>query len=181
MGCSHSSSPADDYLQTIDDASCVDYIPTINRCKVIDVYDGDTITVASRLPGSDTLYKFKVRLAGIDCPEKRTACTVSDRRHRCHQCAACLEKQISLYTTEVVRKMLLGKIVELSNVSTEKYGRLLATVLFDRVNVNEWLLTAGLAAPYDGNKKQNVDWLTRFHEAASARSSLTGEFPVPDF
>ena len=38
---------------------------------VIKVYDGDTITIANRLPliNDDTIYRFSVRLNGIDTPE----------------------------------------------------------------------------------------------------------------
>lgn len=36
------------------------------------VYDGDTITIATRLGGTGSLYRFSVRLLAIDTPEKRT-------------------------------------------------------------------------------------------------------------
>ena len=37
---------------------------------VIKVYDGDTITVASKLPFDNSpIYRFSIRLAGIDTPE----------------------------------------------------------------------------------------------------------------
>lgn len=38
--------------------------------KVIKVYDGDTITIASKMPYDNSpLYRFHVRLNGIDTPE----------------------------------------------------------------------------------------------------------------
>ena len=38
--------------------------------KVVKVYDGDTITVACKYPKrGNQLYRFSVRLAGIDAPE----------------------------------------------------------------------------------------------------------------
>ena len=53
-------------------ANTVPFIPPITRGKVIKVYDGDTLTIASRLPGNETLYRFSVRLGGIDCPEMKS-------------------------------------------------------------------------------------------------------------
>ena len=51
------------------------FIPPVSIAKVIKVYDGDTITVASRLPFTDErkdiIWRFSVRLNGIDCPEIR--------------------------------------------------------------------------------------------------------------
>ena len=42
----------------------------ISRGQVIKVYDGDTITIASKLPfESYPLYRLSVRLNGIDTPE----------------------------------------------------------------------------------------------------------------
>ena len=46
------------------------FIPPISSGFVVKVYDGDTITIASKLPyESSPLYRFSVRLNGIDCPE----------------------------------------------------------------------------------------------------------------
>jgi endonuclease YncB( thermonuclease family) len=47
-----------------------EFIPPVNKGIVIKVYDGDTITIASKLPIKNSpLYRFSVRLAGIDTPE----------------------------------------------------------------------------------------------------------------
>ena len=50
-----------------------EFIAPINSGRVIKVYDGDTITVASKIPGlkKSPIYKFSIRLNGIDCPEMR--------------------------------------------------------------------------------------------------------------
>ena len=49
------------------------FIPPVTSGKVIKVYDGDTITIASTLPFRDnrnTIYRFSVRLGDIDSPAK---------------------------------------------------------------------------------------------------------------
>ena len=42
---------------------------------------------------------------------------------------------------------------------TEKYGRLLADVLYDGINMNEWMIHNGYAVKYDGGKKnRDLKW-----------------------
>jgi len=50
------------------------YIPPIKKGRVIKIYDGDTITIAAKLPNfyfwnKSPIYRFNIRLNGIDCPE----------------------------------------------------------------------------------------------------------------
>jgi len=62
-----------DYLDTINYKDTIPYIPSITCGKVIKVYDGDTITIATKLPyESSPIYRFSVRINGIDCPEMKT-------------------------------------------------------------------------------------------------------------
>ena len=49
------------------------FIPNIKACKVIKVYDGDTITVATKLHETFPVHRFSVRLSGIDTPELRAS------------------------------------------------------------------------------------------------------------
>jgi endonuclease YncB( thermonuclease family) len=53
----------------------------------------------------------------------------------------------------------MGKNVTLENVSLEKYGRLLADVYCDGVNMNNWMLENKFAIPYDGGTKTRpLEW-----------------------
>ena len=116
------------------------FIPPITGGKVIKVYDGDTITVASKLPYENSeIYRFSVRIKGIDCPEIRT--------HNLE------EKEIALLAKNCVSELCLYKIVELKNLSTEKYGRVLADVYIENLNISDELIKNKLAVPYDGGKK----------------------------
>ena len=48
----------------------IPFIPPIESGQVIKVYDGDTITIATRLSYKDSpLYRFSIRLKGIDSAE----------------------------------------------------------------------------------------------------------------
>jgi endonuclease YncB( thermonuclease family) len=54
-------------------STAVKFVPPVSSGYVISVYDGDTITIASKLPYDlSPMYKFSVRLNNIDCPEIRT-------------------------------------------------------------------------------------------------------------
>jgi endonuclease YncB( thermonuclease family) len=127
-------------LQEADWDNTAPFIPPVTRGKVIKVYDGDTITIASKLPyKSSQMYRFSVRLRGIDSPEIKSK--------------SLAEKELAMNSKTCLSNLILGQIVELKNVSTEKYGRILADVYIDNVNVNTWMLENKLALPYDGGKK----------------------------
>ena len=125
-----------------DPRSIPTYVPPITGGTVVKVYDGDTITIATHVPGSRdrTVYKFSVRLAGIDCPELRSKSEDERARARASQ--------------QALSDAILGKRVTLTNTRTEKYGRLLCDVWDGGRHMNQWLLDQGLAVAYDGRKKK---------------------------
>ena len=51
----------------------------------------------------------------------------------------------------------MNKVVELKNVSTEKYGRLLADVYIGEIHVNSWMIDNNYAIPYDGKTKTKFE------------------------
>ena len=116
------------------------YIPKITCGKVIKVYDGDTITVAAYLPESNKqVYKFSVRLRGIDSAEIRGS--------------SATEKKHAIVARDALSERILDKYVNIKNVSTEKYGRLLADVYFEGTNMNKWMVSNNYAVEYDGGTK----------------------------
>jgi len=123
------------------------FVPPISCGQVIKVYDGDTITIASRIdmPNSP-LYRFSVRLNGIDAPEihGKTTC----------------EKEAAIYARDQLENLLLHRFVHLKNQKTEKYGRILADVYLGDLHINAWLIDEKLAVPYDGGTKMSPEsWL----------------------
>ena len=124
----------------IDWKDCIPFVPPVDKGIVIKVYDGDTITIASKLPYSGSLlYRFSVRLNGIDCPEIKA----KDE----------FEQECSQIAKKVMSDLILNKIVTLKNVQTEKYGRILADVYIDNLHLNTYLLEKRLAGAYDGGTK----------------------------
>lgn len=124
---------------------CKPFIPPIKKGIVIKVYDGDTITIASKLPYiSSPLYRFQVRLSGIDSPELKSKLKE--------------EKEAAMISQKALEKLLLYKTVYLKEVGLEKYGRILSNIYVDNGDkellfVNKWLLDNKYAIPYDGKTK----------------------------
>lgn len=123
----------------VDLKDSVAFVPPIEAGKVVKVYDGDTFTIITRLASNPTLYKFQIRMNGIDAPEIKTKVD--------H------EKQLALHSRDELSNLIFHKVVVLKNLSYEKYGRILADVYCNGIHVNEWMLHKSLAVRYDGGKK----------------------------
>ncbi len=113
--------------------------------RVVRVADGDTITilvsggtnpvasepVGSRVPRDRTspaVTQHKIRLQGIDAPEKSQAFGNASRKH--------------------LSSLVAGKNVSVKYTKRDKYGRILGTVFADGKDVNLEMLKAGLAWHY---------------------------------
>jgi len=125
----------------------IPFVPPVNSGEVIKVYDGDTITIATYLPYNNSpLYRFSVRLHGIDAPEIKGK--TED------------EKTAAKVSQQALESLILHKNVTLQDVGTEKYGRILAKVFYNEINLSEWMLKHNYAIPYDGGTKKGPDsWL----------------------
>ena len=125
--------------------SCYNFrVTKINR-----VVDGDTIDVTIDL-GFDLYKKERVRVAGVDTPEKRTR----DKE----------EKELGIDATNWLKDRLEAAIAgeEDLGIRTElvggvgKYGRLLGWLYIgdQEISLNEIMITEGYAWSYDGGTKQ---------------------------
>ena len=85
------------------------------------------------------LYRWSIRLDNIDTPEIKS---VSPEL-----------KKLAILARDELSKKIMGKRVVLENIKTEKYGRVLATVMYENENINQWLLEQNYAYKYDGKKK----------------------------
>jgi len=138
--------------------SCYNFrVVKINR-----VVDGDTIDVTIDL-GFDLYKKERVRVAGVDTPEKRTR----DKE----------EKALGLDATDWLKDKLNETIKgdEELIIRTElkggvgKYGRLLGWLYVgdSTLSLNEQMITEGYAWAYDGGTKQK-----NFEELREIRRSF---------
>ena len=114
------------------------------RCKVIDVYDGDTVTLI--IPWNKSVYKKKCRLVGMDSPEIRTKDLI--------------EKAAGYDAKEFLNKTIGGKIIWVECDDWDKYGRLLVVIYVNKSDLGTWgksvnklMIDKKLAYSYDGGTK----------------------------
>ena len=119
------------------------------EAKVVGVSDGDTITVL------DGRTRVKVRLNGIDCPEKRQA--------------------FGARAKQLTSELAFGKTVTVKPSGKDRYGRVLGEVVLPGGRVlNEELVAAGMAWHYTRYSKD--DALARLErQAREARVGVWSE------
>ncbi len=132
------------------------------------VVDGDTVDVTFDL-GFDLLKKERVRVAGVDTPEKRTR----DKEEKKLGLDATLWLEDKLADAKQADSSLTIR-TELDKGAKGKYGRLLGWIYVDNavVSLNELMVAEGYAWPYDGGTKQK-----NFEELREIRRSL-GTLPT---
>jgi micrococcal nuclease len=130
-----------DYLKEIDYNNTEKFIVPINHGKVVKVYDGDTITIASKLTNdkNSIIYRFSIRLKGIDSPEIKSKVEK--------------EKKLAEISRDALHSLIYGKIITLKNINTEKYGRVLADIYIENLHINNWMIESHYAIPYNGGTK----------------------------
>lgn len=124
------------------------------QLKVVSISDGDTFT------GLDSQNRqVKVRLHGIDAPEKAQAFGNVSRK--------------------ALGDLIEGKTVEAQQVDKDRYGRVVANVHISGTHVNRELVAKGLAWRYVQYDKKGE--FTQVEQAAkTARKGLwADEKPVP--
>jgi len=89
---------------------------------VVAIHDGDTISVRT---ARETI---RIRLEGIDCPEYR--------------------QPYSARAKQFTSGLVFGRVVTVEGRGEDQYGRLLARVRVDGVEINEALVRNGLAWHY---------------------------------
>lgn len=110
------------------------------RAHVIDVYDGDTLTVNIDLGFNMSLRGLKVRLHGIDTAEMKSKDPAL--------------KQKAVEARDWLRSQCLNNDVYLESFGLDKYGRWLGRIHTKAgVCCNEELVKLGLALEYDGGTK----------------------------
>jgi micrococcal nuclease len=107
------------------------------RAEIMRVIDGDTIVADIDLGFNIWLRDEHLRLHGIDTPEVST--------------------DEGKFIAAAVRERLEGKTLYICTVKAKRsdaeargsFGRYLAVVYDNGVNINEWLLESGQAVPHD--------------------------------
>lgn len=113
--------------------------------KVISIADGDTFTMLVNNQ------QIKIRLHGIDCPEKG--------------------QDFSIVAKEFLSSYVFEKVVTVQKMDIDRYGRTIGMVVIDGVNINEKLLAVGLAWHYKTYDKNPV-WSKMEDDAKKSKKGL---------
>ena len=92
--------------------------------KVVAVFDGDTVTLLDDLDKA----KFRIRLSGIDAPEKKQTFGTAAKKH--------------------LSGLVLGKMVSVRFKKVDRYGRIVGTIWIDGEDINRRMLRDGMAWHY---------------------------------
>jgi endonuclease YncB( thermonuclease family) len=124
------------------------------KCKVLKIYDGDTIWVGIYLNGS--VVKFNCRMLGYDSPEMRPLKTIENR-----DSIIIAAKEAKTYLESLIN----DSIVDISFSGFDKYGRALSSVYIpdpdsntilcpNKICVNDLMVRKGYGYNYMGGTKQ---------------------------
>ena len=149
-------------MDSITYKQCKVFFPPIKEGKVIKVYDGDTITIATKMPYDDNFYRFSVRIRGIDCPE------IKSKNSN--------EKLCAIMARDFLKEIIFNKVAKLEEISYDKYGRILADVYVDDLNISELMISESLAVKYDGGRKKEIDWFEYYKEKHSDYTSSNSPY-----
>jgi endonuclease YncB( thermonuclease family) len=115
----------------------------VKQCKIVKVYDGDTITANMHIFGK--FYQFNIRMYGYDTPEIRN----NDPE----------EKRKAQIAQKFLSSLLLDELVYVKCGEFDKYGRLLGEVFLAKnkieseESVNKLMVLTGYGVAYYGGSK----------------------------
>lgn len=122
---------------------------------VLDVYDGDTITLGFKINGG--YWRSPMRLYGIDAPE------LNPKKEGRSIESISRERAAALKARGRVIELTKDKIVTVETYKqSDKYGRLLGVVYIDGKNLSEMLVEEKLVLRYYGKKKEEFDDIYKY-------------------
>ena len=125
-------------------------------CKVVKITDGDTVNVIDQLNKN-----HKIRLGGIDAPEKKQAFGQKSKQN--------------------LSTMVAGQFIEVEFNKRDKYGRILGKLLKDGQDINLKQVTQGFAWHYKHyqNEQSSLDRALYAAAETDARKKRIGLWSVP--
>lgn len=125
--------------------------------EVVGVLDGDTIDVMDK---SKSMKSIRIRLNGIDCPEKKQA--------------------FGMKAKEYTSQLCFGKTVNVEGFGKDRYGRIIGEItLKDGRDLNRELVRAGLAWWFKKYAAKNIELQNLEDEARKGKRGLwVDETPI---
>lgn len=121
-----------------------------------DVTDGDTVKIDNT----------RIRLHGIDAPEKKQECEKHGQKWRCGQAS-----------TKTLRNLINGQIITCKGNTTDQYKRLIAVCYANGLDLNGAMVDAGMALAY---RKYSAQYVPNEKNAKRAKKGMwAGDFVDP--
>ena len=137
-------------INNISEKDCKIFLPPIKYGRVIDIINGNTITIATTLSYDEEYYKFVIKIKDIICPNLKS----KDEN----------ERLCGIIAKDFLKDILLNKIVLVSNISVDSYGTILANLETDGLYINDLLIKENLAIEYHGGKKIDINWFDYYKD-----------------
>ena len=117
--------------------------------KVIKITDGDTVHVLD-----ENHHKEKIRLAGIDAPERKQA--------------------FGKKSKQLLASMIGNEFVKVEYSKRDRYGRIVGKIMYQGQDMNLEMIRAGLAWHYKKYKKEQTKLDRNLYAAADSFSKANG-------
>ncbi len=106
------------------------------------IYDGDTFTIASKLPyESSPLFRFSVHIRGLLSPDVRSITPAI--------------RETAKLSKNALSSMIYGKVVHLTNIEVDQCGNLVANVSIGGIDINEWMVSNDYSDDYDSGRSKS--------------------------
>jgi endonuclease YncB( thermonuclease family) len=122
------------------------------------ITDGDTIKILNK----------RIRLHGIDTPEKKQICIKNSKKYRCGQEA----------TSALIKKINRKKVVCKVQEKLDRYKRYIGVCFLEDINLNKWMVRNGYAVAY---RRYSKDYIQDENYAKKNKIGLwSGNFIHPE-
>ena len=122
------------------------------------VTDGDTIKISNN----------KIRLHGIDAPEKNQICTSNVKKYNCG----------TVSTEALIKKISRNAVKCLTQKNKDRYNRFIGVCFVDQENLNKWMVRNGYAVAY---RRYSKDYILDEEFAKTNKLGLwSGTFVKPE-
>ena len=101
------------------------------------VTDGDTIKILNK----------RIRLHGIDAPEKNQKCVKNKKKYKCGLVA----------TEALIKKIGKNKVKCLTHNNKDRYNRFIGVCFVGQDNLNKWMVRNGYAVAYRRYSKDYIE------------------------
>ena len=118
------------YLKHVEYADAAEYSPNISKGKVVKVHSDCTISIVASFDDDlsipPTIHRFTIWLFDRNMQELTSNSTE--------------DQNVSEKMRNILSARILGKMVEIKNITMENHGRIVADVFCENEYVNEWIM-----------------------------------------